>query len=59
MEVSVDKKLVALDPASAEALESKPSWLVEDDGQNILAIDTNKASVQLSDTHLDAVVKRQ
>ena len=59
MEVSVDKKLVALDPASAEALESKPSWLIEDDGQNILAIETNKASVQLSDTQLDAVVKKQ
>ena len=59
MEVSVDKKLVALDLASAEALESKPSWLIEDDGQNILAIETNKASVQLSDTQLDAVVKKQ
>ena len=59
MEVSVDKKLVALDPASAEALESKPSWLVEDDGQNILAIETHKANVQLSNIHLDTVVKRQ
>ena len=59
MKVSIDKRSVALDPASIETLESKLAWLVENDRQTVPVIRTHKASVQLSDAHLDAVVKRQ
>ena len=56
--LSSDKKLVALDPAMLESLADKLVWLVQSDRQNTPATQVQKASVKLSSTYIDTVIRR-
>ena len=59
MMLSSDKKLVPLDPAMLETLADKLVWLVQSDRQNTSATQVQKASLKLSNTYIDTVIKKQ
>ena len=59
MMLSSDKKLVSLDPATLETLADKLVWLVQSDRQDTSATQVQKASVKLSNTYIDTVIKKQ